>query len=191
MVEAFHTGLKASDLSSIMVLAGVSGTGKSLLPQAYARLGGLLHLLCAVRPNWDSPQSLLGFFNFVENRFNPTELMRALDQASRKPSDGEGSSNYMHIILLDEMNLAHIELYFSDFLSKLEKRRESPPIWAQASSTVFRWAGICFSSAPSMTTKPPSRSLIKWLTEAMFYISLGPPFFNPELVSPSFLKIQC
>jgi len=126
LLHAFHTSLKAADISPLTVLAGVSGTGKSELPRLYSRFGGLSFLSLAVQPNWDSPQSLFGFFNSVDNRFNATSALRAMVQAQHEPNHEtykHGLSDRLLLILLDEMNLAHVEQYFSDLLSKLEKRR--------------------------------------------------------------------
>ncbi len=126
LLEAFHTSLKCAEWSALTVLAGVSGTGKSELPRLYSRFGGLAYLPLAVEPNWDSPQSLLGFFNSIDNRFNAKPLLRALVQAGFEPDDRHydgGLDDRMLLVLLDEMNLAHVELYFSDLLSKLEDRR--------------------------------------------------------------------
>jgi len=126
LVHAFHTSLKTAELSPLTVLAGVSGTGKSELPRLYSRFGGLNFLSLAVQPNWDSPQSLFGFFNSVDNRFNATPVLRAMVQAQHEPDHEtykHGLSDRLLLILLDEMNLAHVEQYFSDLLSKLEKRR--------------------------------------------------------------------
>ena len=126
LLHAFHTSLKCAEWSALTVLAGVSGTGKSELPRLYSRFGGLAYLPLAVEPNWDSPQSLFGFFNSVDNRFNATTLLRALVQSQRAPDDPEyrdGFDDCMLLVLLDEMNLAHVELYFSAMLSKLEDRR--------------------------------------------------------------------
>lgn len=126
LLHAFHTSLKAAELSPLTVLAGVSGTGKSELPRLYSRFGGLNFLSLAVQPNWDSPQSLFGFFNSVDNRFNATPVLRAMVQAQHEPNHEtykHGLSDRLLLILLDEMNLAHVEQYFSDLLSKLEKRR--------------------------------------------------------------------
>jgi 5-methylcytosine-specific restriction endonuclease McrBC GTP-binding regulatory subunit McrB len=128
LLYSFHTALKTADWSPITVLAGVSGTGKSLLPEYYSRFGGIYFMSMAVQPDWDSPQSLFGYFNSVDNRFNATTLIRAMVQFSSKANQVNKDSNLsdaMFIVLLDEMNLAHVELYFSDMLSKLERRRNS------------------------------------------------------------------
>ena len=126
LVHAFHTSLKAAEMSPITVLSGVSGTGKSELPRLYSRFGGLGFLALPVQLNWDSPQSLLGFFNSIDNRFNATDVLRAMVQMQhpQKHENYEhGLSDRLLLILLDEMNLAHVEQYFSDLLSVLEKRR--------------------------------------------------------------------
>ena len=123
LLHAFHTSLKTGQWSPLTVLSGVSGTGKSMLPKLYSRYGGLNFLMVPVQPNWDSPQSVFGFFNSVDNRFNATPLLRLIAQCARAPGDGDGLKQQLTLVLLDEMNLAHVELYFSDMLSKLEDRR--------------------------------------------------------------------
>lgn len=120
ILYAFHTALKINDWSIITVLAGVSGTGKSELPKLYSFFGGLNFISVAVQPNWDSQESMLGFFNSIDNQFQPEDLLSFLVQCSDKDS---GFKNYTSIVLLDEMNLAYVEHYFAEFLSKLEERR--------------------------------------------------------------------
>ena len=119
ILYAFHTALKISDWSTVTVLAGVSGTGKSELPRLYSAFGGLNFINVSVQPNWDSQESMLGFFNSIDNRFDAQPLLRFLVECT----ENEIYSNYMSIVLLDEMNLAHVEHYFAEFLSKLESRR--------------------------------------------------------------------
>lgn len=130
ILKAFHTALKTAEWSPLTVLAGVSGTGKSELPRLYSHFGGLFFEPLAVQPNWDSQESMLGFFNSIDNRFDAQLVLRFLAQ-SQKPwtahsDDNEGYpglADAMCLVLLDEMNLAHPELYFAEFLSKLELRR--------------------------------------------------------------------
>ena len=125
--KAFHTSLKTSDISCLTVMAGVSGTGKSAFPKLYAQSMGIHFLPLAVEPRWDSPQDLFGFLNYMENRFESTTLGRALVQFNNSPhSKNDENANLndkILLVLLDEMNLARIEYYFSEFLSKLEMRR--------------------------------------------------------------------
>ncbi|WP_439817491.1 hypothetical protein [Zavarzinia sp. CC-PAN008] len=137
-LKGFHTSLKINDVAQITVLAGVSGTGKSLLPRRYAEAMGIHFLQIAVEPRWDSPQDLLGFYNYVESRFRATDLSRLLGRMD--PSDtaglrmltsqqGQGANRQEHmaLVLLDEMNLARVEYYFSEFLSRLEARDPYQP----------------------------------------------------------------
>jgi predicted nucleic acid-binding Zn-ribbon protein len=126
---AFHTSLKAAHINPLVVLAGVSGTGKSALPKAYAEAMGMNFVSLAVQPGWSGPQDLLGFYNYLERKYKATELARALAQMSRFSNEDlpglevQSRKDQMLLLLLDEMNLARIEYYFSDFLSRLEQRR--------------------------------------------------------------------
>jgi len=126
---AFHTSLKAAHINPLVVLAGVSGTGKSALPMAYAEATGMNFVSLAVQPGWSGPQDLLRFYNYLERKYKATELARALAQMWRfsvKDLPGlkiQSRKEQMLLLLLDEMNLARIEYYFSDFLSRLEQRR--------------------------------------------------------------------
>ncbi|WP_232262471.1 hypothetical protein [Helicobacter pylori] len=124
LLYMFHTALKSSSLSPLSVLSGVSGTGKSELPKLYTHFGGLNFLSIAVQPTWDSPESLMGYFNAIENKFDATEFLRFFIQTTLSNNEEPyGLKEAMNIVLLDEMNLAHIELYFAEFLSKLEIKR--------------------------------------------------------------------
>ena len=130
-INAFHTGLKVADASPIVVLAGISGTGKSLLPRLYAHAIGMNYVQSAVQPRWDNPSDMLGFYNYMEGRFKATELSRFLWQFdiynNEKAAIRYKENPPMNLILLDEMNLARVEYYFSDMLSKLEVRRGLDP----------------------------------------------------------------
>lgn len=118
-IYAYHTAQKIRDMSPLVVLAGVSGTGKSELPKNYAIHGGMNFLSIPVKPDWDSPASLFGYYNSIERRFEATELVRSLYQMSKD----DVYKKQMMMVLLDEMNLAHPEQYFADMLSKLETCR--------------------------------------------------------------------
>ncbi|WP_347274610.1 hypothetical protein [Candidatus Kuenenia sp.] len=127
-VYAFHTSLKINDISPITVLAGISGTGKTLLPVKYAEAMGMHNMVVSVQPGWDSPRDLFGFYNYMEKKYKGTDLARALirmDPYNFKEQFKveERRADRVLLVLLDEMNLARIEYYFSEFLSKLELRR--------------------------------------------------------------------
>ena len=122
VLYAFHTALKIGDISPLIVLAGISGTGKSELPRRYAEGMGLHFVILAVQPRWDSPQDLFGFYNYLEKRYKATELARAMVQFELYnrnlwplPEDwNHDRSDRMLLVLLDEMNLARVEYYRSE-----------------------------------------------------------------------------
>lgn len=121
-LRAFHTAMKVNETTQMAVLAGISGTGKSQLPRQYAAGMGIGFLQIPVQPRWDSPQDLMGFYNYVEQKFRPTDMARALWALDEENNKDNAVKDRMMLILLDEMNLARVEYYFSDFLSRLESR---------------------------------------------------------------------
>lgn len=131
IIDAFHTSLKCHEINPITVLAGVSGTGKTLLPVRYAEIMGMHRLVMAVQPRWDSPQDMFGFYNYLEKEYKATELSRALVRmdpynypVGQFPMlKSEWARERLLLVLMDEMNLARTEYYFSEFLSRLELRR--------------------------------------------------------------------
>lgn len=130
-IDAFHTSLKCHDINPITVLAGVSGTGKTLLPVRYAEIMGMHRLVMAVQPRWDSPQDMFGFYNYLEKEYKATELSRVLVRMDpyNYPENqfpmlqSHWARDRLLLVLIDEMNLARTEYYFSEFLSRLELRR--------------------------------------------------------------------
>lgn len=127
---SFHLSVKAGDLT---ILGGVSGTGKSTLPMLYgdalagdeapddrAREGRYLHV--GVRPSWFDQQDLLGHVNGIDGRFIPSEsgLFEFAAWAQREVELKQGRSG-VYLACLDEMNLSHVEHYFSGFLQALER----------------------------------------------------------------------
>lgn len=132
VVDAFHTSLKCQAINPLTILAGVSGTGKTLLPIVYANMIGMHHLVLSVQPRWDSPQDLFGFYNYLEKKYKATDLSRSMirldpynyNDQQYEILDSVWAQDRMFMVLLDEMNLARTEYYFSDFLSKLELRSQ-------------------------------------------------------------------
>lgn len=126
-IHAFHTALKCQTINPLTVLAGVSGTGKTLLPVIYAEFIGMHHLVIPVQPRWDSPQDMFGFYNYLEKKYKATDLSRSLIRMDPYNYNDIIQDDWAHdrmlLVLLDEMNLARTEYYFSEFLSRLELRR--------------------------------------------------------------------
>ena len=98
--------------SKLIILEGISGTGKTSLPYALGKFFSHDAAICSVQPSWKDRSELLGYYNEFTKKFNETEFLRAVYESTyRKDLD---------LIVLDEMNLARIEYYFAEFLSMME-----------------------------------------------------------------------
>ncbi|BAA29967.1 788aa long hypothetical protein [Pyrococcus horikoshii OT3] len=81
------------------------------------------YIFLSVRPDWRDSKLLLGYYNPITGKYNKTKLLDFIMQAIEDyKNNGENALPY--IIILDEMNLAHVEYYFADFLSVLESGRD-------------------------------------------------------------------
>lgn len=109
IVRRFVAGMAASKL---LILEGISGTGKTSLPYSFSRYLSNPSTIVSVQPSFRDRTELLGYFNEFSKRFNETEFLRALYKANYRPDPT--------LIVLDEMNLARIEYYFAEMLSVLE-----------------------------------------------------------------------
>lgn len=114
-VSQLRTFLAAIRSARLIILKGFSGLGKTSLPILFARAIGAPCEIIPVQPSWRSKVDLLGFFNHFEQRFLPTQFTKALFKAQLP-----AFQNRHFFIVLDEMNLARVEYYFSDFNVKLE-----------------------------------------------------------------------
>ncbi len=76
----------------------------------------------AVRPDWTDSRGLLGYYNAITRRYSTTPFLRLLLRAAdeQERAEREGRQAQPFFVILDEMNLARVEHYFSDFLSALE-----------------------------------------------------------------------
>ena len=101
-----------------VILAGVSGTGKTKLPMLVAELtGAAFPRRVAVRPDWTDSSDVIGYVD-LQNQFRPGVVLQEMRAASM-------DRNRFHVCLIDEMNLARVEHYFAEFLSAIEDRRSS------------------------------------------------------------------
>ncbi len=98
--------------SKVMILEGISGTGKTSLPYAMGKFFGNDTSIISVQPSWRDRAELLGYLNEFTKRFNETDFLKSVYAASY--------SDTINLIVLDEMNLARIEYYFAEFLSVME-----------------------------------------------------------------------
>lgn len=111
-IRAFLAGMAVSRL---IILQGISGTGKSSLPRIFAEAISGDNRLIPVESSWRDRNELLGYFNDFSKKFNAKSFTIELYRSSKR-----ACQEIPTFITLDEMHLAHIEYYFSDFLSILE-----------------------------------------------------------------------
>ncbi len=106
----FIAGLNASKL---IILEGVSGTGKSSLPRYFARFLGEEAYFESIQVTYKEKSDLLGFYNELTGKYSETPFLENLYRASYETSR-------LNLVVLDEMNISRIEYYFADFLSVME-----------------------------------------------------------------------
>ena len=108
-VANFYLSLRTKPF---VILAGLSGTGKSKLPGLFARAISASDALIPVRPDWNDGSDLLGYCD-LEGRFKAGSLTMWVEEAMQHPETPL-------LVVLDEMNLARVEHYMSDLLSVME-----------------------------------------------------------------------
>ena len=96
----------------LIILQGISGTGKTSLPYAFGKFVNNPAVIASVQPSWRDRSELFGYFNEFTKKFNETELLRAMYEASYNEN--------IYAVILDEMNIARVEYYFAEMLSILE-----------------------------------------------------------------------
>ena len=99
-------------VSKIVILQGMSGTGKTSLAHAFGDFIGTPSTVIPVQPMWKERTDLIGYYNEFTKRFNETLLLEKMYEANY--------SKDMYVTVLDEMNIARVEYYFAEFLSLLE-----------------------------------------------------------------------
>lgn len=99
-------------VSKIMILQGMSGTGKTSIAIAFGKFINNSSTVVPVQPMWKEKSDLLGYYNEFTGKFNETTILKKLYEANL--------SNKMFVVVMDEMNIARVEYYFSEFLSLLE-----------------------------------------------------------------------
>ena len=106
----------AMGTARIIILQGISGTGKTSLPYAFGKFVQKDTTLVSVQPSWRERTELYGYFNEFTKKYSETDFLRSIYEGNyyRDP----------HVVILDEMNIARVEYYFAEMLSILEMPRQ-------------------------------------------------------------------
>ncbi|HHZ06889.1 MAG TPA: hypothetical protein GX401_08950 [Clostridiales bacterium] len=96
----------------LIILQGISGTGKTSLPYAFGKFLQNDAVITSIQPSWRDRSELFGYFNEFTKRYNETELLRSMYEATYNEN--------IYLVILDEMNIARVEYYFAEMLSILE-----------------------------------------------------------------------
>ena len=109
IIRLFISALASTKL---VILQGISGTGKTSLAYAWGKF--LKHDSCvaSVQPSWRDRTELFGYFNEFTKKFNETEVLKEIYMA--------GYTDDIYTVILDEMNISRVEYYFAEMLSILE-----------------------------------------------------------------------
>ena len=151
--EQVATFLTAVRTKPFLILAGVSGTGKTHLPITIAKTTGSASHVASVAPSWIDSSQLVGYRD-IEGTFHPGPLLLFAKEAQENP-------DIEHFFILDEMNLARVEYYLSEILSCMETmevnpstgRLESLPISPDSDATyrdVVIPSNLCFIGSVNM-----------------------------------------
>ena len=108
-IRQFFAGMA---VSHILIMQGMSGTGKTSLAFAFGEYLRNTSTIVPVQPMWKERSDLLGYYNEFTKKFNETVLLQKIYEANY--------SQDLYITVLDEMNIARVEYYFAEFLSLLE-----------------------------------------------------------------------
>ena len=108
-IRTLFAGLAATKLILLQV---ISGTGKTSLPYAMGKFFENDATIVSVQPSWRDRTELFGYFNEFSKKFNETEVLRRIYEAS--------FTDDINVIILDELNIARVEYYFAEMLSLME-----------------------------------------------------------------------
>jgi hypothetical protein len=149
----YHAGLNFLKHKHFVILSGLSGTGKTQLALLYARaihgkvtrdVDDPFLFVCPVRPEWTDPAGLTGYYDVLTNRYVVPPFLEAVLVAT-------AFKDSPVFVVLDEMNLARVEYYFSDVLSAIETGEALP-----LHSNGVPLEGSTGSSIPASIPLPPN-----------------------------------
>lgn len=135
--------------AKLMILQGISGTGKTSLPYAIGQFIQNPSMICSVQPSWRDRTELFGYYNDFTKKYTETEFLKAL-------YEGHYYDN-VRIVIMDEMNIARVEYYFAEMLSILELPRPEE-----------RYVSVVATSSDTDPVKMVDGKV--WIPDNLFYV---------------------
>lgn len=135
--------------AKMLILQGISGTGKTSLPYALGQYLQDPALICSVQPSWRDRTELFGYYNDFTKKYTETDFLKTIYEAQFH--DG------MKLVILDEMNIARVEYYFAEMLSILELPRDDE-----------RFITVVSSETPSDPEKMVEGKI--WIPSNVWYV---------------------
>ncbi len=135
--------------AKMLILQGISGTGKTSLPYGLGQWLQNPSLICSVQPSWRDRTELFGYYNDFTKKYTETDFLKTLYEAQYYDD--------MKLVILDEMNIARVEYYFAEMLSILELPREDE-----------RYISVVSSQADNDPAKMIEGKV--WIPSNVFYV---------------------
>lgn len=135
--------------AKMVILQGISGTGKTSLPYAFGQFIQNPSVICSVQPSWRDRTELVGYYNEFTKKYTEPDFLKALYEAQYVED--------ARVVILDEMNIARVEYYFAEMLSILELPREDE-----------RYLNLVSSSTPSDPVKMKEGKV--WIPSNVWYV---------------------
>lgn len=111
-IDLIRLFISAFASNRLIILQGISGTGKTSLAYAWGYFVNNESTIASVQPSWRDSTEIYGYFNEFTKRFNETQVLAKMYEARYNPS--------VYLTVLDEMNISRVEYYFAEMLSVLE-----------------------------------------------------------------------
>lgn len=111
-IDLIRLFVSAFSSNRLIILQGISGTGKTSLAHAFGSFVKNDAVISSVQPSWRDSTELFGYFNEFTKRFNESDFLAKMYEAKY--------NNQIYVSVLDEMNIARVEYYFAEMLSILE-----------------------------------------------------------------------
>ena len=152
----------ALQTKGFVILSGISGTGKTKIAQAFAAAlpqpadGGANALFVTVRPDWRDSAALLGYHNPITDAYVRTPFLDFLLRAARSWEAGDSQAFF---VILDEMNLAHVEHYFVEVLSIIESGRDAGG-WSREAIALPLPTALVAPDLPREVRLPPNLHIV-------------------------------